>query len=224
MMEISEPLLPSLPTRLASVLFSPGRLMSQLAEEPKWLGAMVIIAMVAGMSVAVVPSELFLEAQRQAALERGMDFPVMSDRAIQSMRIIIPVTTLLSTVVFSFVFAGLYTLIFAFILGDEGRYAQYLAVVTHGWFIAVLFGLLVAPLRISTGDPQFTLNLASFLFFLPDGYFLNVFRALDLTHIWSTLVIAQGVHAIDRRRSFTSAASVVVVILVGVALVVARFL
>jgi len=35
----------------------------------------------------------------------------------------------------------------------------------------------------------------------------NVAKLLDLTVIWSILVIAQGVHAIDRRRSFGSAAT-----------------
>jgi hypothetical protein len=172
----------------------------------------------------LIPPELFIEAQREAALERGVELPEMTDRATLAMRIVIPATTVVATLAMSFFFAGLYTVIFAFVLGDEGRYVQYLAAVTHAWFIAALFGLLVTPLRISTGDPQLTLNLGSFFFFLPDGYFLNVLRVLDLTQIWSTLVIAQGAHAIDRRRSFGSAAAILLVILVGVALVFGRFM
>lgn len=221
---VEEVTLPPLPARLVAVFFSPGRLMAQLAERPKWAGAILVSAVVVGMSMTLIPTELFLEAQRQAAMERGVPVPDMPAEAVRWMSVVIPVTTILSTVVFSFVFAGVYTVIFAFILGDEGRYVQYLAAVSHAWFIAALFGLLVTPLRISTGDPQFTLNLASFLFFLPDGYFLNVFRVLDITQIWSTLVIAQGAHAIDARRSFASAATIMIGILVTVALVVARFM
>jgi len=221
---VAEPRLDALPTRLVNVLFSPGKLVAQLAEHPKWFGPMVVLAFVSGLTMALIPVDLFLETQRMAALERGVEFPEMGERAIQAMRIVILAATALSTVVFSFGFAGLYALIFGFILGDEGRYTQYLALVTHAWFIPVLFGLLVTPLRISTGDPQFTLNLASFLFFLPDGYFLNVFRVMDLTQIWSTLIIAQGVHAIDSRRSFTSAATILMVILLSIALVAARFI
>ena len=216
--------LPSLPARLVAVFVSPGRLMEQLAEEPRWLGALVVSALLIGLSVTLIPAEVFLEVQRQAALERGVDFPAMGDNAIQFMRVVIPVTTVLSSVIFSFVFAGIYTVIFAFVLGDEGQFKQYLAAVAHAWFIASLFSLLLTPLRISTGDPQFTLNLASFLFFMPDGYFLNVFRVLDLSQIWSTLVIAQGAHAIDKRRSFGSAATILLMILVAVALVLGRFL
>lgn len=220
----AEAKLPSLPARLVAVFFSPGRLNEQLAENPRWAGALLVSAVLIGLSMALLPAELFLEVQRQAAMERGVEFPEMSERAVQAMQAIIPATTVLSTLIFSFVFAGIYTVIFAFILGDEGRFTQYLAVVTHAWFIAALFGLLVTPLRISTGDPQFTLNLASFFFFLPDGYLLNVFRVLDLTQIWSTLVIAQGAHTIDRRRSFTSAAVILLSILLVIALIAARFM
>jgi hypothetical protein len=215
--------LPALPARLAAVFFSPGRLMRQLTGTPAWLGALFVSAAVVGLSMLLIPAELFIEAQREAALERGVELPEMTERAMLAMRIVIPTTMVVVTLAMSFFFAGLYTVIFAFVLGDEGRYVQYLAAVTHAWFIAALFGLLVTPLRISTGDPQLTLNLGSFFFFLPDGYFLNVLRVLDLTQIWSTLVIAQGAHAIDRRRSFGSATAILLVILVGVALVVGRF-
>jgi hypothetical protein len=198
--------------------------MRQLTDNPAWLGALLVSATVVGLAMLLIPPELFIEAQREAALERGVELPEMTDRATLAMRIVIPATTVVATLAMSFFFAGLYTVIFAFVLGDEGRYVQYLAAVTHAWFIAALFGLLVTPLRISTGDPQLTLNLGSFFFFLPDGYFLNVLRVLDLTQIWSTLVIAQGAHAIDRRRSFGSAAAILLVILVGVALVFGRFM
>ena len=162
-----------------------------------------------------------LDAQRQAALQRGADFPEMSERALSVMRYVIPIGAVVTTFVMSVIFAGLYTLVFAFVLGDEGRFKQYLAVLAHSSFIAAVFTLLATPLRISTGDPQFTLNVGSFFIFLPDGYLLNVLRSLDLTQIWSTLVVAQGVHAIDRRRSFGSAATILLTILLAFVLVVA---
>jgi hypothetical protein len=222
--EVQESALPPLPARLVAVFFSPGRLMAQLAREPRWLGALLVSAGLIALAMVLTPAELFVEAQRAAAMERGMDVPEMSERAVSIMGAVIPITSGVTSVVMMFVVAAVYTVIFAFVLGDEGRYAQYLAAVTHGWFIAALFALLVTPLRISTGDPQFSLNLSSFLFFLPDGYILNVFRVLDLTQIWSTLVIAQGAHAIDRRRSFGSAAVIMLSILLVLALVAARFM
>lgn len=216
--------LPALPVRLLWVLFSPGRLMERLAERPAWVAALLVSALIIGVSVALTPPEIMLEAQRQAAMERGMEVPAVGDEALRFMRVLFPVVSAVSTMVFAFLFAGFYTVVFAFLLGDEGRFVQYLAVVTHAWFIAALFALLVTPLRIATEDPRYTLNLASLVFFLPDGYVYNVFRALDLTQIWSTLVMAQGAHAIDERRSFGSAAAIMLGALLVVALVVARFM
>ena len=216
--------LPSLPARLVSVFVSPANLMQQLAEEPKWIGALLVGAFVAGLSMALVPVEMILEVQRQASLDAGLEMPEMPQRALTLMRIVIPVTTVTMTAVMSFVLAGVYTVVFAFILGDEGTYKQYLAVISHAWFIAVLFGLLITPLRISQGDVQLTLNLGNFLFFLPDGYFTNLLRLLDLTQIWASLVIAQGIHAIDPRRSFASAARILLVLLLGVSAIMANFI
>lgn len=199
--------------------------MEALAARPRWVGPLLVSAVLVGLSIALVPAELFIEAERRAALERGAELPRMGEEALGFMRVVIPVTSALATILFSFVFAGVYTVIFAFVLGDEGRYSQYLAAVTHAWFIAAVLGLLVTPLRIATEDPQYTLNLASFFFFfLPDGYLYNVLRALDLTQIWSTLVIAQGAHAIDSRRSFRSAAIICLSVLLVIALGIAAFM
>ena len=216
--------LPGLPARLLEVFLDPGRLMERLASEPRWADALVVGAAVVTLSVALIPVDIFIEMNRQAMLERGGEFPEMGERGRNFMRFVIPMGSLIGTLLITGLFAGVYTLVFAFVLGDEGRFVQYLAAISHAFFIPALFGLLLTPLRISTADPQLTLNLASFAFFLPEGYFLNVLKVFDLTQIWSTLVIARGVHAIDRRRSFGSAAAILLVIFTGVALVVGRFM
>ena len=64
----------------------------------------------------------------------------------------------------------------------------------------------------------------SFFFFLPSGYWLSVLTAMDLTQIWSSLVIAQGAHCIDRRRSFTSAAVILLSLMFAMALIIGRFM
>jgi hypothetical protein len=216
--------LPPLPLRLLYAFVSPGKLTELLAKDPKVLGALLVVAIIAALSVALIPVDVMVEMQRQAALERGTDMPELPEQALTVMRIVIPVFTVVSTTVFALLISGFYALVFAFILGDEGRFKQYLAMVAHAWFIAFLFGLLITPLRISTGDPRLTVNLASFLFFLPDGYLLNFFRAIDLTQIWASLVIAQGAHAIDPRRSFGSAVPIVLVPMIVLALIAARFM
>jgi hypothetical protein len=222
--ELDDVEFPSLPKRLLMAFISPGKLGEHLSEHPRWVAALLVSTALIVLGTTLIPADVFLEAQRAAILERGGEVPAMPERAMQAMRVVVPVVTALSTGIFTFVFAGLYTVIFAFVLGDQGRYVQYLAVLAHAWFIAAVFALALTPLRISTGNPQFTVNLASFFFFLPEGYLLNVLRALDLSQIWSTLVFAQGAHAIDSRRSFGSAAGVGLTVVLAFALIVANFL
>ena len=222
--ELDDVDLPALPKRLLMAFVSPGKLGEHLAEHPRWVAALLVSTALVVLSVTLIPAELVLEAQRTAILERGGDPSQIPEGAARFMRIVVPVATALSTVIFTFLIAGFYTVIFAFVLGDEGRYVQYLAVLAHSWFIAAVISLALTPLRISTQDPQFVVNLAGFFFFLPDGYLLNVVRALDVSQIWSTLVFAQGAHAIDERRSFGSAAAVGLTVVLALALLRAAFL
>lgn len=216
--------LPGLLTRLLWVFVSPGRLVEGLAAKPIWGAALLVGAVLVAASVALTPFELLMEPSRTAAMERGADIPEMSERAEQITRIFMPLFSVVSVAVMTFLFAGIYNVIFAFVLGDEGSYKQYLAVVSHAWFIPALFALLLVPLKISSGDAQLTLNLGLFMPFMPEGYFQNLFRFIDLTQIWSVLIIAQGAHAIDRRRSFGSATAILLVLLVLMAAVFARFM
>ena len=215
---------PPLHTRLAQVLFSPGALTAALARDPRWAGALLISAALVALQMGLIPPEVFAESQRQAALEAGREVTPIPEAAQAAMRVVIPLFAGLSTLVLPFVFAGIYAFVFAFVLGDEGRYRQYLAMVAHAWFIPALAGLLLTPLRISTGDPQLSLNLASFMLFLPEGYWLQALRLMDLTQIWSSLVVAQGAHAIDWRRSFAAAAGILLGIQLAFALVIAALL
>jgi hypothetical protein len=220
----AEPGPPPLPRRLLDAFFSPGKMVQAVARNPHWVGALLVCVGLIALATWLTPPELFAEMQRRAALERGVDAPPMTDRTLRVIRIASVVGGSIAFGLMAFVLSGLYTVIFAFVLGDEGRYKQYLAVFAHAAFIPALLSLTLVPLRIAAEDAQFSLNLASFAVLLEPGYFLNVLRMMDLTQIWSTLVVALGVRAIDDRRSFTSAAAILLGIQLAVALVVARFI
>jgi hypothetical protein len=48
-------------------------------------------------------------------------------------------------------------------------------------------------------------------------------KAVDLIGVWSALVVAQGAHAIDSKRSFGSAAAILLTITFAIALIVGYF-
>ena len=215
---------PGLPRRLLDTFFSPGKMVEAVALEPKWVGALLVSIVLVAISTALIPPEMFAEVQGRAALQRGISPPPMSADTLRLIRIFSVAGGALAIAIISFVMTGLYTLVFAFILGDEGTYRQYLALMVHAAVIPALFSIGLVPLRIETGDPQFALSVGSFLVFLEPGYVLNVFRLLDLTQLWSSAVVALGIHQIDRRRSFGSAFAILFCFTLGVALIIARFL
>ena len=214
---------PSLTKRLLYTVFSPGRMTAAVAEYPAWIGALLISTVLIGSAAALIPADILAEAQRRVALQEGpVQFRVAMGAEI--LRIVVPIAAMLRLIATSFLAAGLYSVVFGFVLGDSGSYRQYLAIVVHASFVPAIMGLFYTPLRIATVDPQFHLSIASFLVFMPEGYWLNFFRVMDLTQIWSMLIVAGGVSAIDSRRTFISAAIVLLGLLAALALVIARFI
>lgn len=215
--------IPLLPSRLLNVFLSPGKVMEAVAKDPVWVGALLVGAVLIALQTALIPFDMMMETMRQAALEAGPDAPEIPEWLMNIMRYGTPVFAMIGAFLRTVVFAGLYWLIFSFVLGDEGRYRQYLAVGAHALFVPAVIGLALVPLKIMTGDAQVTLNLGSFMFFLPEGYWADVFTRTDLTGIWSALIIAQGAHSIDPKRSFGSAAAVTIGITFAFALIFATF-
>ena len=216
--------IPGIHRRFVDTFFSPSKMNAYLAAEPRWVVALVVSVALMGLQVALIPSEVWESLIREQSLAQGGTPLPMPDWVTDWMGILAAVGAAMTTAIAIPIGAGFLTVIFAFVLGDEGSYRQYLAVTAHSFFIPALVGLLIIPLKIATQDPQLTLNLGSFFFFLPSGYWLGVLTAMDLTQIWSSLVIAQGAHCIDRRRSFRSAVVILLSLMLAMALIVGRFM
>jgi len=216
--------IPGIHRRFVDTFFSPSKMNAYLAAEPRWVVALVVSVALMGLQVALIPSEVWESLIREQSLAQGGTPLPMPDWVTDWMGILAAVGAAMTTAIAIPIGAGFLTVIFAFVLGDEGSYRQYLAVTAHSFFIPALVGFLITPLKIATQDPQLTLNLGSFFFFLPSGYWLGVLTAMDLTQIWSSLVIAQGAHCIDKRRSFRSAVVILLSLMLAMALIVGRFM
>lgn len=215
------PALRPFPVRVVQTFFSPGVLMQALAGNPAWAVALTVgAALVIGQTLAI-PAEVWDTMMREAIIRSGREMPAGFSMGGGLMRISALTAGTLGYFLITFLFAGIVTLVFSFLMGDEGRYRQYLAVLAHAWLIPAVVGLLLLPLKISQQDPQLTLNLGSFLLFLPEGYLSRVATMLDLSQGWAWLVVAQGAHAIHPRRSFESAIAVVMALFFAGALLFA---
>lgn len=213
---------PSFPRRVVDVFVSPGHLARALAAHPLWGAALLTGAVLVVLQVGLIPLEIWEASFRRIMLEQGQDPGAVATGA-GLMRLWSMIAGGLAWFAFAFVLTGLFTAVFAFVLGDEGRYVQYLSVLSHAWLIPAVVGLALVPLRIAQEDPQLTLSVGTFFFFLPEGYLLRVLSFLDLSQLWALLVVAQGAHAIDPRRSFASAAAILFALNLALAMVLAPF-
>jgi hypothetical protein len=219
-----DPPLPAFPTRVVQTFFSPGKLSTALAPRPVWGLALILGAALVGLQSALIPLEVWESMFRETMVQRGQTVTEgMAGGGVAIMRISAVVAGPIMYCVMTFLFAGFATLVFSFFLGDEGRYKQYLAMMSHALLIPSFIGLLLVPLRIAEQNPQLTLNLGTFLYFLPEGYPLRVMTMLDLSQFWAWAVVGMGAHAIDARRSVGSAIAVLVRLSVVLALVFATF-
>jgi hypothetical protein len=211
----------SFPVRVGQVFFSPGALVDSLAGRPVWAAAVVLGAVLVVAQTLAIPAEVWDAMFRETMMSRGQAMP----EGLAAGGAVMRVSTLgfgtLGYFAITFLFAGIVTLVFAFVMGDEGRFRQYLAVTGHAWLIPSFVGILLLPIKIMQEDPQLTLNLGTFLYFLPEGYLASVAKMLDFSQAWAWLVVAQGAHAIDPRRSFGSAAVALLALFVIVAMLFA---
>ncbi|RMH14123.1 MAG: hypothetical protein D6701_11600 [Gemmatimonadetes bacterium] len=198
--------------RLLNVMVSPGEAMRAVVAHPSWFAALALGGVLIAVGIALIPPEIFIENMQRRAAEQGGELPPGFGEGSGAM---FRVFGILGSVLFWFIAAwvlsGLLTLLFAFVLGDEGRYRQYLAVWAHAQFVAALGQLVVTPLRISNRDPQLVLSVGTLLPFLGDGYLAALLGQLDLFGLWGWGLIAVGVHALNPKRSLAATTAIVMV-------------
>ncbi|UCC26679.1 MAG: hypothetical protein JSU98_06130 [Gemmatimonadales bacterium] len=196
--------------RRVGLLFgAPGALGDALRVRPAWFGVAVLGVALVLTGTLLIPVEVWEESIRAQLMARGQaaNTPTLGG---ELSRIIFAGAGAIMWFVILFVFSGVLTFIFAFILGDEGKYRHYLSAVAHANLIAALGALLVTPLKVAQRDPQLTLSLGTFVEnLLPEGFLLYFLRAMDLFALWSWVVLAILISRFDPKRSVGSAAAVV---------------
>ena len=203
--KITHPRPSSLPVRTVEVFFTPGKLFESLRDNPAWFGALLVGGALTVVSMLLIPQELWVSAAREQLIQRGQEVPPGLAATAGIMRMAALVGGSLFWFVWAFLLAGILTLVFAFVLGDRGRYAQYLSVVSHALLIGAVGGLLMVPLRILQQDPSLNLSVGTFALFLQEGYAFRVLKLLDLFGLWGYGVMAVGVTKVDPQRGLGSA-------------------
>lgn len=207
---------PSLPVRYLNAILSPGSLFEGMPASPPWAGAYFLTALLVAVGTALVPADLMMEMIREQSAASGSPTPEVpamvmtlfgAGGAFVMMLIIMPLL------------AGFTTVVFSFIMGDEGSYRQHLSIVAHAGAIVALGTFVAIVLKIMTQDAQAVLSLGTLAPFVPDGYVYNVLSSIDLFGVWSACVVGVGVASLSKKRSWIGAAIPLLVLTVAAALV-----
>lgn len=192
--------LPGLPTRLIQVLVAPGRLFRTLAVESRSWDALALGIVLAGISNLLLPIEVWEQTIREQLIQFDGQMPADLTVAARTGRVVGTIGVAVFWPILALLTTGLYSLIFLFVFGYEGRFRQYFSMVSHALLIAAVGALLVAPLRIWTGSAQFTLNLGAFFPMLAEGLAERFLGLLDLFNLWVYALVGLGASMIDGDR------------------------
>lgn len=208
MSDSPSPSLPSLPGRIVAVFVSPGRLFEQLREKPVWGTTMLLLVILNVIMMFLLPAELFEEQIRRSMADSGMGENEIAMAATVGRYAGIAMAGVMGAVG-SFVVGTVLFFVFATLLGDNGRFRQYLSVVVHALVISSIGALIQVPLKRSAGDMELVLSLGTFAPFLEEGFVLSFLSAIGLFGIWCAMLMATGITRIQPTRSWGGAFSIV---------------
>lgn len=211
MSDSSSPSLPSLPGRIVAVFVSPGRLFGQLRDRPVWGATMLLLVILNVIMMFLLPAELFEEQVRRSVADAGMGEDEIALAVTVGRYAAIAMAGVMGAVG-SFVIGGALFFVFATLLGDRGRFRQYLSLVVHALMVSSVGALAQVPLKRSAGDLELVLSLGTFAPFLEDGFLLSFLSAIGLFGIWCAMLMAVGITRIQPTRGWGGAFSIVMVL------------
>ena len=222
----------NLAARLVGVIFSPHETFTRIVARPRWIGAVVTVALVVtAITILFFRTEVgqtaLLDQQVRQMENFGMQISAeqydQMEQGIGFSANLTGLAPLVSIPIFTLVISGILYAVFNALLGGSATFRQVAAVVAHGGAISIVQHLFVTPLNYARGSLAGATNLGVFVPFLDEGNFIARFLgAIDLFIVWSLVVTAIGLGVLYHRRAtsiFWSFMGIYVVIALVIALV-----
>jgi hypothetical protein len=204
----------SLFSRVGQVFFSPGKLFESFQVEAPWAGALLLIlGVVLAVQIAAffaITDQAFVDYVKQQMVDQGAtqlppDEMLMQGAKINKMIGIVagPILTTLQL----FFSALVAWLMFSLVGGGKARYPQYVAVIAHAMFIALLGAIVLFPLQIITNQLEMDLSLALVLDRMSMGLDKTsiahaIASKIEVFNLWTIAVAGIGAAAINRKRGW----------------------
>ena len=211
----------SLLARLIGVLTGPRAAYADVAARPRWLGALLLVALVSGVCVATFAStqvgqDAILDQQRTQMESFGVR---LNDAQMQQMEARIRFAPYFGAAgqfvflpVMAVVISGIAFAVFNAVLGGDATFKQAYAVVAHSGVIIAVQQLFTLPLDYARETMSSPTNLTVFLPFLEENSFpARLLGSIDLFVIWWAINVAIGFGVLYRKRTGPIAATLLVV-------------
>jgi len=224
----------SLAARLIGVIFSPAATFRSIVDHPKWLGAVLVIAILIGAAQFAflstrVGQEATLDQQLRAMENFGVTVTPDMQQGMEAGLGKARYWALGGIFVMSFVmtalFAGIAYVAFVSVMGGSATFKQVMAVIAHAGSISLLGQVFTLPLNYARESVSSATNLSVLLPFLEEGSVLARFTGMiDIFFIWWLIVVAIGLGVLFRRKTGPIFASLtgVYVVIAAVAAIVMR--
>jgi hypothetical protein len=208
------PFPPSFARRVRDTFVAPRRLCASLREEPVWVDVLLVATALAALAWVLQPSEIFLEQMRHPVSRLGEPVTLTSSPAeiVRYGRLNAALSALVGEPVVAFALAGALTLVFTILARGSATFRQYLAVVSHALLIPAAGALVLTIAAALAGASSVTIASALGLSPVSGSLALRSLAWLDPFVLWMLLVLAVGVEQLDARRSWGSAAAVLVML------------
>jgi hypothetical protein len=226
----------NLVSRLIGVIVSPADTFRSIVAHPKWLGAVLVVALLIGAAQFAflstsVGQDATLDQQIRTMENFGMTVTPEIQQGIEAglgnARYWTLGGVLVMSFVFTAIFAGVGYLVFNALMGGSATFKQVMAVVAHASAISLLGQLFTIPLNYVRETVSSATNLSVFLPFLEEGSVLARFAGMiDIFVIWWLVVLAIGFGVLYHKKTgpiFASFSGVYVAIAAVIAVVMRAF-
>jgi hypothetical protein len=211
----------SLAARIVGVLTSPRDTYAQVAARPRWLGAFVVVVLVAGLAGALFSAT---EVGQRAIFDQQVSQMEawgrhLTDADMRQMQGMLPTYKYLAPL-FQFVFFGVAGVavaaaafgVFTALMGGDATFRQVFAVVAHSGVVLALAALVSLPLDYARESMSSPTSLTVFLPMLDESSFAaKLFGSFDLFRLWWAISVSIGLGVLYRRRTAPIAATLVII-------------
>lgn len=214
----------ALAARALATFVAPRRLFAAFDERTPWFGALFLTILAAMAGAAAQPDEFFLGQMEDPRNRLGRPVEITSGPAeiVRWGRYLAAFSALAGHPLVLLGLAGGLTLGFTLLGGGRGTFREYLPITAHALLVSGLGTLVAVAMRLASGDWAADPTLAGLIApLLPAAGGSWLLAAVNPFTVWTLAVLAAGVAAVDGRRSWRSAAAVLIGLYLALALLAA---